>query len=86
MSPPKTGFIDKICSVGADGIKHLDHGFTGVVLVSCSRMEVRPYSYFLWYEYFWGPWVSFVTKDEFSVKATNLFQGLVSHHSLLFCF
>ena len=27
---------------------------TGVVLVPCSRMEVRPYSYFRWCGYFWG--------------------------------
>ena len=25
---------------------------TGVVLVSCSRMEIRPYSYFRWCGYF----------------------------------
>ena len=25
---------------------------TGVVLVPCSRMEVRPYSYFRWFGYF----------------------------------
>ena len=33
---------------------------TRVVLVPCLHMEVRPYSYFLWCVYFWGPWVSFV--------------------------
>ena len=52
---------------------------TGVVLVPCSRMEVRPYSYFRWCGYFWGPWVSFVTAHEFSVRVTKLLQGLVSH-------
>ena len=43
---------------------------TGVVLVPCSRMEVRPYSYFRWCGYFWGLWVSFVMTDEFSVRVT----------------
>ena len=28
------------------------------VLVPCSHMEVHPYSYFQWCEYFRGPWVS----------------------------
>ena len=45
---------------------------TGVVLVPCSRMEVRPYSYFQWCGYFRGPWVSFVTTDEFSVRFTKI--------------
>ena len=51
---------------------------TGVVLVPCSRMNVRPYSYFWWCGYFWGPWVLFVVTDEFSVRVTKLLQGLVS--------
>ena len=34
---------------------------TGVVLVPCLRMEVRPYNYFRWCGYFSGPWVSFGT-------------------------
>ena len=45
---------------------------TGVVLVPCSRMEVRPYSYFWWCGYFWGPWVSFSMTDEFSVRVTKI--------------
>ena len=45
---------------------------TGVVLVPCSYMEVRPYSYFQWCEYFRGPWVSFVITDEFSVRVTKV--------------
>ena len=44
---------------------------TGVVLVPCSCMEVRPCSYFQWCEYFRGPWVSFVMTDEFSVRVTK---------------
>ena len=52
---------------------------TGVVLLPCSRMEMRPYSYFWWCGYFWGLWVSFFTTDEFSVRVHKLFQGLVSH-------
>ena len=40
---------------------------TGVVLVPCSRVEVRPYSYLRWCGYFWGPWVSFVPTDEWPV-------------------
>ena len=50
----------------------------------CSQMEVRPYSYFRWCGYFWGPWVSFVTADEFSVRVTKLLQGLVSHELTLY--
>ena len=45
-------------------------------------MEVRLYSYFRWCGYFWGPWASFVTTDEFSVmvkKKKELIQVLVSH-------
>ena len=44
---------------------------TGVVLVPCSSMEVRPYSYLRWCGYFGGPWVSFVTTDEFSISVTK---------------
>ena len=43
----------------------------GVVLVPCSRIEVRPYSYFRWWAYFRDPWVSFVTTDEFSVTVKD---------------
>ena len=39
---------------------------TGVVSVPC------PYSYFRWCGYLCGPWVSFVTTDEFSVRVTNI--------------
>ena len=35
-------------------------------------MEVCPYSCFQWFEYYWGPWVSFVTIDEFSVRVTKI--------------
>ena len=35
-------------------------------------MEVCPYSYFRWRGYFWGPWVSFVMTDEFSVIVTKI--------------
>ena len=50
---------------------------TVVVLVSCSQMEVRSYSYFRWCGYFWGPWMSFVTTNEFSVKVSkNYFKDL----------
>ena len=61
---------------------------TGVVLVPCSRMEVRPYSYFRWCGYFWGPWVSFVTTDEFSVRVTKITSriGISWTHSLPFYF
>ena len=61
---------------------------TGVVLVPCSRMEVRPYSYFRWCGYFWGPWVSFVTTDEFSVRVTKITSriGVSWTHSLPFYF
>ena len=35
-------------------------------------MEVCPYSYFRWCKYFQGPWVSFVSIDEFSVRITKI--------------
>ena len=44
----------------------------GVVLVPCLRMEGRPYGFFRWSGYFWGPWVSFVAADEFSVRVTSI--------------
>ena len=44
-----------------------------------SCMEVCPYSYIQRCGYFRGPWVSFVKKDEFSVRSQKLLQGLVSH-------
>ena len=47
-------------------------------------MEVWPYSYFQWCGYFWGPWVSFVTADEFSVRVTKLLQGLMSHELIAY--
>ena len=37
-----------------------------------SRMEVCPYSYFRWWGYFRGPWVSFVTTDKFSMRVTKI--------------
>ena len=42
-------------------------------------MEVCPYRYFWWCRYLWGPWVSFGTTDEFSVRVTKLLQGVVSY-------
>ena len=45
---------------------------TGLVLVSCSHMEVRPYSYFGCCGYFLCLWVSFVMADEFSVRVTKI--------------
>ena len=61
---------------------------TGVVLVPCSHMEVCPYSYFEWCGYFWGPRVSFVMADEFSVRVTKITSkiGVSSTHSLPFYF
>ena len=45
---------------------------TGIVLVPCSCMKVHPYSYFRWCGYFWGPWMSFVTTHEFSVRVKKI--------------
>ena len=61
---------------------------TGVVLVPCSHIEVRPYSYFWWCGYFWGPWVSFVTTDEFLMSVTKINSriGVSWTHSLPFYF
>ena len=61
---------------------------TGVVLVPCSHKKVHPYSYFQWCGYFWGPWVSFVTTDEFSVRVTKITSriGVSWTHSLPFYF
>ena len=52
-------------------------------------MEVCPYSYFRLCGYIWvGPWVSFVTTDEFSVKVTKTTSRISVSltHSLPFCF
>ena len=61
---------------------------TGVVLVLCSHMEVRPWSDFLWWVYFRGPWVSFAMTNEFSVRVTKFTSGcgLPWTHSLPFYF
>ena len=61
---------------------------TRVVLVPCLCMEVRPYSYFWWCGYFWGPWVSFVMADEFLVRVTKITSriGASWTHSLPVCF
>ena len=54
------------------------------VKMQMSCMEVCPYSYFRWCGYFWGPWVSFVTTDEFSVRVTKFTSriGVSWTHSL----
>ena len=41
---------------------------TGIVLVPCLHMEVCPHSYFWWF----GPRVSFITTDEFSVRVAKI--------------
>ena len=40
-------------------------------------MEERPYSYFWWCEFFWGPWVSFVATEESSVKVTKVVSKII---------
>ena len=44
--------------------------------------------YFLWCRYFWGPWVSFVTTDEFLVRITKITSRIAVSwtHSLPFYF
>ena len=51
-------------------------------------MEVCPYSYFWWCGYFRGPWVSFVTTDDFPVRDTKNTAriGATWTHWLHFCF
>ena len=51
-------------------------------------MEVCPRSYFWWYAYFQGPWMSFAVTDEFSVRVTKITSriGVLWTHSLPFCF
>ena len=74
--------------VASKKLLHQQVKILGVVLVPCSRMEVRPYSNSRWCRYFWGPWVSFVTADEFSVRVTKITSriGVSWTHSLPFCF
>ena len=62
--------------------------YTRINLVPSSCMEVHPYSYFWWCGYFWGPWVSFVKADEFSVRITKTTStiGASWTHSLPFYF
>ena len=76
----------KLGSISVLMTKESNFIHTGVILVPCSRMEMRPYSYFRWCGYFWGPWVSFVTADEFSVRVTNITSriGVSWTHSLPF--
>ena len=57
---------------------------TGVVLVPCSRMKLRPCSCFRWSGYFRGPWMLFVTTDEFSVKVTKITLRLMSHELIAY--
>ena len=51
-------------------------------------LKVCHYSYFQWCVYFRGPWVSFDTTDEFSVRITKINSriGVSWTHSLPFCF
>ena len=53
-----------------------------------SRMEVCSYSYYWWYGYFRGPWVSFITTNVFLMRATKITSrtGVLWTHSLPFCF
>ena len=59
---------------------------TRVVFSTMMHMEVCPYSYFQWCKYFSGPWVSFVTTNEFSVRVTKIISriGVSRTHSLPF--
>ena len=51
-------------------------------------MEVHPCNYFQWCGYFWGPWVSYVTTDEFLVRVTEMTSriGVSWTHSPLLYF
>ena len=51
-------------------------------------MEVCPYIYFQCCRYFWGPWLSFVITDEFSVRVTKISSriGVSWTYSLPFYF
>ena len=40
--------------------------------------SVYSYSYFCWHGFFWGPWVSFDTTDDFQWGSQILLQGLVT--------
>ena len=53
-----------------------------------SCMEVCPYRFFRCCGYFRGPWVSFVTTEEFSERVTKITSriGVKWTHSLPFCF
>ena len=51
-------------------------------------MEAFPYSYFRWYGYFLGPWVSIVMTDEFSSRITKITSriGVMNSKSTLLFF
>ena len=51
---------------------------TGVVLVPCSRMKVRSYSYCWWCGCFWGPWMSLLQHMSSQWWFRKLSQGLTS--------
>ena len=59
------GSSDQQASPSAEQVK-----ITGFSVMS--SMEVCLYSYFWWCGYFQGPWVSFVTTDEFLVRDTKI--------------
>ena len=74
--------------VATKRLLHQQVKILGVVLVQCSHMEMHPYSYFRWCGYSWGPWVSFVTKHEFSARVIKITSGIgvTWTHSLPFYF
>ena len=45
----------------------------------CLHMEVRPYSFFRWCGYFWGPCMSLLWQINSQWGSQKLHQGLVSH-------
>ena len=72
-------------------ITKLLHGQVKKYRVSFSAMpgmEVCPASYFWWCGSFWGPWVSFIRADEFSVRFTEITSRICVSwtHSLPFWF
>ena len=49
------------------------------IYMATSKCIKQLYSYLGWCRYFCGPWVSFVTTDEFSTRVKKLTQGLLPH-------
>ena len=69
VGQPSTNGINKN-TLGVDVLLH--QTVSHPIISYWVGLEVCPYSYFRWCGYFRGPWMSFVTTDEFLMRATKI--------------